>query len=262
MGYAKATDLDRDKNGMKTINRLVLCVAAGTLPPVFSAVTSHKNPPTQVVYRFDDHRFLELVGFNCEGALWYTDTNLNIYSQIEEQFYKIFTKQYIHPSQRYISVAMYKGGGFYISKDYGRTWAMARYAPGGGAMQYGDVKPSWDDIISFTVINDQGFLQTKSGDLYMSSKPFDDARMMPGGTGIDYTINGEKHHLRPRYNGTNDNSYWGKNYTSWVSVSGPNAWLTFSEETNWQNIPNKVPEVKNYTGWDRMQCNPDLRLEK
>uniref|UniRef100_UPI00388F6891 hypothetical protein n=1 Tax=Citrobacter farmeri TaxID=67824 RepID=UPI00388F6891 len=44
------------------------------------------------------------------------------------------------------------------------------------------------------------------------------------------------------------------------SVSGPDAWSTFSEETNWQNIPNKVPEVKNYTGWDHMHCDPDLGL--
>lgn len=33
-----------------------------------------KEPPTQVVYRFDDHRYLELKGWDCEGELWYTDT--------------------------------------------------------------------------------------------------------------------------------------------------------------------------------------------
>ncbi|HCT5794251.1 TPA: hypothetical protein OT205_002639, partial [Enterobacter hormaechei] len=26
-----------------------------------------KEPPTQVVYRFDDHRYLELKGWGCEG---------------------------------------------------------------------------------------------------------------------------------------------------------------------------------------------------
>ena len=103
---------------------------------------------------------------------------------------------------------------------------------------------------------------TKWGDLYISSKPFDDPRMQPGGTGIDYIIEGVKHHLNPRDNGTSDNSYWGKHYTSWASVDGPDAWLTFSEETNWKNIPNKVPEVKNYTGWDHMHCDPDLGLKE
>lgn len=29
---------------------------------------------------------------------------------------------------------------------------------------------------------------------------------------------------------------------------------------HFQNIPNEVPEVKNYTGWDRMRCDADLGL--
>lgn len=111
-----------------------------------------------------------------------------------------------------------------------------------------------------TVVNDQGFILTKWGDLYISSKPFDDPRLQPGGEGIDYVYDGEKHHLRPRNNGTNDNSYWGRNYTSWASLQGERPWTTFAYETNWQGIPNKVPEVKNYTGWDHMRCDPDLGL--
>ena len=26
-----------------------------------------QQPPTQVIYRFDDHRYLELKGWGCEG---------------------------------------------------------------------------------------------------------------------------------------------------------------------------------------------------
>ncbi|EPM7731984.1 T6SS immunity protein Tli3 family protein, partial [Klebsiella aerogenes] len=33
-----------------------------------------QQPPTQVIYRFDDHRYLELKGWDCEGELWYTDS--------------------------------------------------------------------------------------------------------------------------------------------------------------------------------------------
>ncbi|EOX8566030.1 TPA_asm: hypothetical protein GB606_12385, partial [Salmonella bongori] len=150
--------------------------------------------------------------------------------------------------------------GFLISRDYGQTWGGARFSPGGGAKRYGDWYPGREDIDSFTVVNDQGFLLTKQGDLYISSKPFDDPRLQPGGEGIDYVYGGEKHHLRPRNNGTNDNSYWGKNYTSWASLQGERPWQTFAYETNWQGIPNKVPEVKNYTGWDHMRCDPDLGL--
>ena len=221
-----------------------------------------KAPPTQVVYRFDDHRYLELVGFNCEGGLWFTDTKLGIHSQIEEQFYRIFTKKYMHPSERYISVTMYEGAGFYISKDYGRTWGMARYAPGGGSVKYGASNPEREEIESFTVVNDQGFMLTKNGDLYMSSKPFDDSRLEPGGSGIDYVYTFKKrtskHHLNPL--DASVGSLWGKNYVSWNSVQMPTPWQTFAYQSNFQNIPNNVPEVKNYTGWDHMRCDPDLGL--
>ncbi len=30
-----------------------------------------------------------------------------------------------------------------------------------------------------------------------------------------------------------------------------------SHEQNYQDLPDKVPEVKNYTGWDRMRCDMD-----
>jgi hypothetical protein len=28
-------------------------------------------------------------------------------------------------------------------------------------------------------------------------------------------------------------------------------------KTNWQDLPDKAPEVKDYTGWDRMRCEMD-----
>jgi len=218
------------------------------------------KPPTQVVYRFDDHRYLELAGYNCQGALTYVDTQRKIRSQIYEERYRIFTKTYIHPSERYIAVMSWGAGGFAISKDYGKNWTMASYAPGGGAKQYGDWYPSRDDIESFTVVNDQGFVKTTEGDLYISSKPFDDPRVMPGGEGIPYTYNYQGKTISARLKPGSSGLDWGKNYTSWASVQTDTGWKTFSYERNWQNIPNKVPEVKNYTGWDRMQCNPDLGL--
>jgi hypothetical protein len=51
-----------------------------------------KEPPTQVVYRFDDHRYLELKGWDCEGELWYTDTQRGIHSEPVSQFYEYLLK--------------------------------------------------------------------------------------------------------------------------------------------------------------------------
>ncbi|EAO2688225.1 hypothetical protein E2X65_24600, partial [Salmonella enterica] len=165
-----------------------------------------------------------------------------------------------------------------ISRDYGQTWGSARFSPGGGADPYGKRiparvsdygtmlrageadRPIRKDVVSMTVVNDQGFLLTRWGDLYISSKPFDDPRLQPGGGGIDYVYDGKKYHLDPVDNGPGNNSYWGKNYTSWASLQGTRPWQTFAYETNWQGIPNKVPEVKNYTGWDHMTCDLDVGL--
>ncbi|KFC83467.1 T6SS immunity protein Tli3 family protein [Buttiauxella agrestis] len=224
-----------------------------------------KPPPTQVVYRFDDHRYLELTGYHCEGGLRYIDTERNIQHQIYDvsDGYRIFTKTFIHPSERYIAITSYEGGGFAISKDYGKSWDGASYSPGGGAIKYGASYPIREEIESFTVVNDQGFMLTKKGELYLSSKPFDDPRLEPGGSGIEYTITTgkgktQKELIRPGEGG----GAWGENYLSWNSILGPDSWTIYAYRSNFQNIPNKVPKVKNYKGWDHMRCNPDLGLEK
>ncbi|MCT4704299.1 hypothetical protein MUA03_00040, partial [Enterobacteriaceae bacterium H16N7] len=98
------------------------------------------------------------------------------------------------------------------------TWDGASYSPGSGAVKYGASNPEREEIDSFTVVNDQGYMLTKNGDLYLSSKPFDDPRLEPGGSGIDYTITtkkGEKkiNHILPGYGG----GKWGKEYSSWNS---------------------------------------------
>ncbi|WP_420871009.1 T6SS immunity protein Tli3 family protein [Enterobacter oligotrophicus] len=207
-----------------------------------------QEPPTQVVYRFDDHRYLELKGWDCEGELWFTDTKRNIHSQIYYQFYRIFTRNFVHPSERYLAVTGWGGGAFRVSKDYGKTWQLVQFSPGENEPN-GDSSPPYDDIISFTVVNDQGFLQTKHS-LYMSSKPFDDPRLAAGGPGITYTLDdGDVYHIDPRSPGP----AWGLDYITKRALKNDIA----KYHTNYQNLPDKTPEVKNYTGWDHMRCDMD-----
>jgi len=226
--------------------------------------SDEKKTPIQVVYRFDDHRFLELEGFHCEGALWYSDIQRNIRYEVvkrDNPIFRVSLFSYVHPSERYISIPWDDLSGFLISKDYGQTWQSTRFMPGGGADQYGDSHPSREDIASYTVINDQAFILTKSGDLYISSKPFDDPRLQPGGEGINYTWTNSRGKIKSdQLKHGNAGQSWGKEYISWNAVAGPDHWDIGAHDPKWQNIPNKVPEVENYTGWSRMQCDPDLGL--
>jgi hypothetical protein len=108
--------------------------------------------------------------------------------------------------------------------------------------------PPYDDILSLTVVNDQAFMQTKHR-LYMSSKPFEDPRVLPGGAGITYTVEGDVHHLQPGSAGWP----WGMVYITKEGLEDS----TQQYKTNWQNLPDKTPEVKNYQGWDHMRCDMD-----
>ncbi|HFI2183039.1 TPA: hypothetical protein ACGPOX_005380, partial [Enterobacter roggenkampii] len=188
-------------------------------------------------------------GWDCEGELWYTDTQRGIHSEPVSQFYRIFTKKFVHPSERYIAITGWGVGGFRVSKDYGKTWQVAQFSPGGNEPD-GMNSPPRDDVLSFTVVNDQGFLLTKHR-LYMSSRPFDDPRLATGGPGIDYVVEGVTHRIKPQSPGP----AWGLDYITKEALENDTAKF----HTNYQNLPDKVPEVKGYTGWDHMRCDMDAR---
>ncbi|MET5710863.1 hypothetical protein AB6G67_08970 [Enterobacter hormaechei] len=229
-----------------------LCTVLAATSVVLATGCQAKEPPTQVVYRFDDHRFLELKGWGCEGELWYTDTLRGIHTRPVSQFYRIFTKKFVHPSERYIAIPTWDDPGTMISKDYGKTWSPQFFSVGPNEPD-GTNQPSYEDIISFTVVNDQGFLQTKHR-LYMSSKPFEDPRILPGGPGIAYTVddgmgNKVSDTLDPRFPGW----AWGMVYMTKQGLKHS----TQQFKANWQDLPDSVPEVKGYTGWDHMRCDMD-----
>ena len=237
-----------------------IALIGGLLSTVFIAgCHAKKNEiPTQVIYRFDDHRYLELKGYNCQGAVYYVDTKRGIRSEPYIQFYRAFAGKFIHPSERYIALTSWEADGFAVSKDYGKTWRAITYAsvpygvePGGGT------SPDRENVVSFTVVNDQGFLLTKQGHLYLSSKPFDDPRVLPGGPGIDYTFTYDGKIGTGRIDPQFPGEKWGMSYIELSTLKGQ----TNEEKAEWQGLPTKVPEVKNYTGWDHMQCDPDLGLE-
>ncbi|WP_413596482.1 hypothetical protein, partial [Citrobacter youngae] len=160
-----------------------------------------KKIPSQVIYRFDDNRYLELIGYDCEGYVVYHDVKRNIHKSIYgNPIYRVFSGEFIHPSEQYILVPEWEPGAYKISKDYGQTWQVAKYMASFPALERnsdGIMRdyPEGKEIKRVVVVNNQAFISTAQGHLYMSSYPFDDPRLAPGGPGIDYQYFDDTYYL-------------------------------------------------------------------
>ena len=229
-----------------------------------------KKIPSQVIYRFDDNRYLELIGYDCEGYVVYHDIKRKVHKSIYgNPIYRVFSGEFIHPSEQYILVPEWEPGAYKISKDYGQTWQVAKYmAPFPALERNSDGvmrdRPEGREIKRVVVVNNQAFITTAQNHLYMSSYPFDDPRLKPGGPGIDYKYFDDTYYLyRP---GKHKSS--GEYVNAHIRPESPGyAWgmvifmkkgldnLVESEKANYQNLPDKEPEVVGYKGWTRMHCD-------
>ena len=82
----------------------------------------------------------------------------------------------------------------------------------------------------------------------MSSKPFDDPRLVEGGPGVTYQLeDGTEQKIEPRSPGWS----WGMVYMTREGLKEN----TEQYKRNWEDQPDKVPDVKGYTGWDHMRCD-------
>ena len=236
------------------------------------AVSACTKSPSQIIYRFDDNRYLELIGYDCEGYVVYHDIKRNIHKSIySNPIYMVFTGEYIHPSEQYILVPEWEPGAYKISKDYGQTWQVASYmSPFQGQERNSEGnmvdRPEGKEIKRVVVVNNQAFITTSQNHLYMSSYPFEDPRLKPGGPGIDYKFFDDTYYLyRPGKHKSN-----GEYVDAHIRPESPGyAWgtvifmkkglnnLVESEKSNYQNLPDKEPEVVGYKGWTRMRCDLD-----
>lgn len=196
-------------------------LALGGLVPVLpsSHATPPRQPATQVIYRFDDHRHLEMVGHACEGAIYYVDTKRGIRNSYIDQFARVFLPRIVHADNDgdFIFMPYSDISGFAVSKDHGETFNEVRWA---------GTRPYVEEISAITVIHQQAFIETKDGRLFMTSKPF-----------------GKRWGLRV------------------IDVANELPETVYRDLPEFQNLPRKVPAVKNYTGSTEMHCDPDLEGE-
>ena len=254
---------------MKLRNTVGIIIGAVLLCAITACT---KKIPSQVIYRFDDNRYLELIGYDCEGYVVYHDIKRKVHKSIYgNPIYRVFSGEFIHPSEQYILVPEWEPGAYKISKDYGQTWQVAKYmAPFPALERNSDGvmrdRPEGREIKRVVVVNNQAFITTAQNHLYMSSYPFDDPRLKPGGPGIDYQYFDDTYYLyRP---GKHKSS--GEYVNAHIRPESPGyAWgmvifmkkgldnLVESEKANYQNLPDKEPEVVGYKGWTRMRCDMD-----
>jgi hypothetical protein len=254
---------------MKLGNTVRVIVGAISLCAIAACT---KKTPSQVIYRYDDNRYLELKGYDCEGALWYHDGKRNIHKELVDgvySTYQIFTGVYIHPSDKYILIPRWEPDAYKISKDYGQTWQVANYMASFSAQvrnSDGVMRdyPEGKEIKRVVVSNNQAFISTAQGYLYMSSYPFDDPRLKPGGPGIDYKYFDDTYYLyRPGkhkssgeyVDGHTSPDFPGAAWGTVVFMKAALLHLTEGYKANYQNLPDKEPEVVGYKGWTRMYCN-------
>ncbi len=205
---------------------LALTTLATLLLLPLPTLASSGTPPSQVIYRFDDHRWLELKGWACEGELWYQDSKQKIRTEVWPQAFRISFFTYIHPSDRYIAIPYDDLTALRVSTDGGRTFHDARIAVGFSS-RYEGQGPQPEDVSRFVVANDRGFLETKTGRVLESSMPF-----------------GKR---------------WGLDYIDRVMPGDP-APLTLYDEPNFKDMQ-PVPDVKAYKGWTHMRCDPAVGTE-
>ncbi|MEQ5166736.1 hypothetical protein ABN262_21585 [Citrobacter youngae] len=252
---------------MKLGNTVGIIIGAVSLCAITACT---KKTPSQVIYRFDDNRYLELIGYDCEGYVVYHDIKRNIHKSIYgNPIYRVFSGEFIHPSEQYVLVPEWEPGAYKISKDYGQTWQVAKYmAPFPALERNSDGvmrdRPEGKEVKRVVVVNNQAFITTSKNHLYMSSYPFDDPRLKPGGPGIDYQYfddtyylyRPDKHKSSGEYvDGHTSPDFPGAAWGTVVFMKASLAHLTEGYKANYQNLPDKEPEVVGYKGWTRMHCD-------
>ncbi|WP_439889520.1 T6SS immunity protein Tli3 family protein [Ralstonia sp. 25C] len=138
------------RSALLTVTALLLSLAGCSLSPVDPAaaaigfgdtisdktLNSIARPPIQVVYRFDDHRYIENnpePGYNlpCQGELFYVDAALGIRTEVDgnkhgnpEGVFKVVNSPYVIARN---DMAVY------VSFDQGRTFKSLRPQVSGGS---------------------------------------------------------------------------------------------------------------------------------
>ncbi|OTP81823.1 hypothetical protein B6D08_13200 [Gilliamella apicola] len=178
--------------------------------------------PTQVVFRFDDHRFIQLTGYGCQGRMYYVDDQKQIYYELARHSAKVLTEPFAHMPEDYIFLPLSDYSAIDVSQDGGhsfRTIHIETYE------NTGSYQPTYNTVENIMVMNNQFFLKDKNRDIYRSPKPYGTR------SAIISAISEKSFEGSIRYMGL-----------------------------RWTDQPQTMPIMPaDYPGWQRWQCDPSLK---
>lgn len=173
--------------------------------------------PTQVVFRFDAYRYLQLTGSDCEGKLYYIDEQKQVYNELAIHSAEVLTEPFAHAVGDYILIPRTDYATVRYSQDGGRTFKSI------DVHGFSNIpRPGREQIKGTVVVGNQLFMDTTNG-IYRSPKPF--------GSHIQVDVLSSK-----------DVEYWkdGEQYNG----------------ERWQGDITEMPKMpSDYKGWYHWQCD-------
>jgi hypothetical protein len=142
---------------------IAVCFAIMPLP---GEERQERISPTQIVFRFDEYRYLQLTGSGCRGKLYYIDEQKQVYYELAVHSARVLTEPFAHTVGDYIFVPYEDYSGSLYSQNGGRTFKKIDISP------FADIhRERREQIKGTVVVNNQLFMDTTSG-IYRSPKPF------------------------------------------------------------------------------------------
>ncbi|WP_143423238.1 T6SS immunity protein Tli3 family protein [Gilliamella apicola] len=179
--------------------------------------------PTQVVFRFDEYRFIQLTGYGCQGRMYYVDDQKQIYYELARHSAKVLTEPFAHMPEDYIFIPSTDYSDIDFSQDGGRSFSSFHIET---IENMGSYHPNYNTVENIVVMNNQFFLKDKNRDIYRSPKPY--------GT-------------RPAIISATSEKF----FEDSIQYMG----------LRWADRPQTMPTIPaNYTGWRRWQCDPSLKI--
>ena len=178
--------------------------------------------PTQVVFRFDEHRFIQLTGYGCQGRMYYVDDQKQIYYELARHSAKVLTEPFAHMPEDYIFIPSSDYSAIDFSQDGGRSFGTIDIE----TYEYMEIyQPNYNTVENIVVMNNQLFFKDKNRGIFRSPKPI----------GSGFTV----------LSATNEKYLAGhRQYKGY----------------RWTDQPQTMPIMPaNYPGWQQWQCDPSLK---